>query len=1098
MNGVLRWAASCLVAALLSAASLGAQGAAQINGTVRDSSGGVLPGASVSATHVETNVTREATTDENGAYTLQNLPVGPYRLEVMLSGFSTYVQTGIVLQVNANPVINIVLSLGEIEETVQVEAGAPLVETRATGIGQVIENERILALPLNGRNPTDLIVLAGAAVASTPTNTGTFVGSSGSQAITVAGSQTFGVGYFLDGATHNNPYDNLNLPLPFPDALQEFRVETSALTASTGIHSGAAVNAVTKSGTNALHGSVFEFLRDRRFNATNAFAARDAQGRRLDDGLNRHQFGGVLGGPIVSNRAFFFGGYEGTRTRQIPVNNVAFVPTPAMLGGDFTALTSPACNSGRQVMLRGPFVDNRIDPAQMDRAALAIAATLPTSNDPCGRVVYGLPTSIDEWQGVGKVDIQLSPSHSMFARYMGTHYFNPAAYGTSSDNILTTVQTSQNNFGQSVTFGDTLVLSSETVNALRVSFNRTSIFRTQAEHFSAPSVGINTYSYLPNHTQFVVTQAFTIGGGQAGAIFDTNTFAVSDDLTLVRGSHQVGLGATLARWSSFSSANIRSAGAFTFDGQVTGLPLADFLTGNLTELRQTAPNILDQYQWYGALYVQDAWRALSRLTLNYGVRWEPFLPQTLTNIFTFDEARYLRGEKSQVFRNAPAGFRYPGDEGFIGHTGMSNQWWKFAPRIGAAWDVRGDGRTSVRASYGLANDFVPGRYLINTSLAAPWSSEVQLPVPAGGLQDPYRGFPGGNPFPIPSPLTDDAPFPTAGNFLAPQPALDTTSVQSWNVSVQRQIGTSFAMSATYLGNYTDHLWNVRAVNYAVYIPGGPCTLPDGRTYNPCSTPANTNARRVLSMQNWAEGRLIGNLDLHDDNGSQTYHGLMLSFQRRSAAGLSLNGNYTLGRCIGTPAAGAALPNPGVGYIDPINIDYDRGHCDMSRTHIANFTAGYEFPSVGGRVVGTVLGGWRLSGLLQASSGTWLNITSGLDNARSGITNQRPDQVIDDPYGDGTARRFLNPAAFAQPAVGTNGNVPRNGVEGPGTWNLDASLVRAFRFGGSHALEARIEAFNILNRVRLGIPVTNLTSPTFGQVLTALDPRILQFAVKYVF
>ena len=233
---VKRLAASAIVFVLMSPGNVFAQATAQISGAVRDSSGAVLPGADVTATQIDTNIKRSTVTDSSGDYTLQNLPVGPYRLEVMLQGFRTFAQTGIVLQVNASPVINVVLSLGALAETVSVEAAAPLVETRTTGVGQVVENERILALPLNGRNPTDLIVLAGGAVASTPTNTGTFVGSSGSQAITVAGSQTFGVGYFLDGATHNNPYDNLNLPLPFPDALQEFRVETSALSASQGIH----------------------------------------------------------------------------------------------------------------------------------------------------------------------------------------------------------------------------------------------------------------------------------------------------------------------------------------------------------------------------------------------------------------------------------------------------------------------------------------------------------------------------------------------------------------------------------------------------------------------------------------------------------------------------------------------------------------------------------------------------------------------------------------------------------------------------------------------------------------------------------------------
>ncbi|MBI4263577.1 MAG: TonB-dependent receptor [Acidobacteria bacterium] len=1097
VKGTLRALVLTMVAVLAVDAPAFAQATAQINGTVTDASGGVLPGTDVTAIQTDTGFRRSAVTDASGSYTLPNLPVGPYRLEVNLSGFRPYVQTGIVLQVNANPVINVRLELGELAETITVQGAAPLVETRTTSIGQVIENERIVALPLNGRNPVELIVLAGAAVSQATTSTGTFVGSQGSRTVSVAGGHAGSTAYMLDGAMHNNPYDNLNLPLPFPDALQEFRVETSALAAQAGVHSGASVTSVTRSGTNALHGTLFEFLRDRRFNATDPFAAVGADGERQDDGLNRNQFGGTIGGPLLRDRMFFFAGVQGTRVKQVPSSDIAFVPTAAMLAGDFSAVASPACNAGRQVTLRGPFVNNRIDPTRLDRAALAIAAKLPTSTDPCGRIVYSTPNPSDEQQYVGKIDLQLTQNHSMFGRYLATKFHNPVAFGNGSDNILTSTQNSQNNLAQSVVYGDTLILSSSTVNALRFAFNRTAIFRTLADTFSAPSVGINTHSYLPNQIILGVQNAFSIGGGAAGATFDTNTYNVSNDLTLVRGDHQWTFGANIAWWDSFSSANIRSPGNFEFDGQVTGLPLADFLTGNLSSFRQTAPNVLDMSQWYGGVYAQDSWRMSQRVTLNYGVRWEPFIPQRIENIFVFDQEKYLQGVKSTVFRNAPAGFMYRGDPGFEGDSGMKARWLKFSPRVGLAWDPTGEGLMSVRMSYGLANDFVVGRYLINTSLAAPWSSEVILPVPAGGFQDPFRGVPGGNPFPIPTPLRADAPFPVGGQYLAPQPDLENTRVQSWNLSVQRQVGNAWAGSVTYMGNHSSHLWNPRSINYGVYIPGGPCTLADGRTYNPCSTPRNTNARRVLSVQNWPEGQLFANLDLHDDNGYQTYHGLMLTFQRRGAQ-VTFNGNYTLSRCTGTPTAAGAVPNAGQGYVDPLNIAHDEGNCDLNRTHLLNLTAGYETPELSNSAWRALLSGWRISGIFRASSGNWLNITVTGDPARTGFGAQRPNRVLDDPYGDKSANTFLNPAAFAQPALGTFGDLPRNAVEGPRHWTLDASLVRAFRFNAAQRLEVRVEAFNLLNRTQLGNPVTNLNSPTFGRILSAGDPRIMQFAVKYAF
>jgi hypothetical protein len=364
---------AALVLLIASIAWAQAGATAQISGTVRDESGGVLPGADVTATHTGTGLKRTATTSGDGTYVLPNLPVGPYRLDVMLQGFRAYQQVGIVLQVSASPVINVVLPLGDLAETVQVDANAAMVETRNLGVGQVMDNARIVDLPLNGRNPADLLQFMPAAVPQPQLNASSRA-MNGGQAYSVAGGTSYGVGYMLDGATHNNPYDNLNLPLPFPDALQEFRVETSAMTAQNGMHSGAAVNAVTKSGTNQVRGDLFEFWRNHNFNATSPFAARRPDGSRYDDALNRNQYGGTLGGPIRTDKLFFFVGYQGTKTAQTTADNRAFVPTAAMLAGDFRDFASPACNAGRQIALRPPFADNRIDPSLFSPAALTISA----------------------------------------------------------------------------------------------------------------------------------------------------------------------------------------------------------------------------------------------------------------------------------------------------------------------------------------------------------------------------------------------------------------------------------------------------------------------------------------------------------------------------------------------------------------------------------------------------------------------------------------------------------------------------------------------------------------------------------------------------
>src|SRR6266446_2134728 len=332
--------------ALVASAAWGQGATAQISGTVKDASGAVLPGAEVTATQTETAIARMTVSNETGTYVLPNLALGPYRLEVSLPGFRTFVQTGIVLQVNSSPVINATLEVGQRSEQIEVQANAALVETRTSGVGQVMEQQRILELPLNGRNVTDLIMANGAAVAI-PEYVSSPRSMQGQAAIAVAGGLPSGINYALDGAQHNNPYDNLSLPLPFPDALQEFKVETSALSASQGQHSGAQVNSVTKSGTNDFHGDLFEFVRNDLLNATTYFAKVDpVTGNKVHSTLKRNQFGGTVGGPILKNRLFFFGGYQKTINHQDPANIQNYIPTPAMLRGDFTAITSPACNNG--------------------------------------------------------------------------------------------------------------------------------------------------------------------------------------------------------------------------------------------------------------------------------------------------------------------------------------------------------------------------------------------------------------------------------------------------------------------------------------------------------------------------------------------------------------------------------------------------------------------------------------------------------------------------------------------------------------------------------------------------------------------------------
>ena len=1078
----------------LAGAPAWAQATAELSGRVTDESGAVLPGVTVTATQTDTGFTRSDVTDGGGGWVMPNLPTGPYRLEVSLQGFRTYVQTGIVLQVGATPTINASLGVGNLEETVSVEAAAPLVDVRSSGISTVVEQERIVELPLQGRQVTDLIVLAGAAVETGRPNNRSFQGGVN---ISVAGGLAFGVAYTLDGAVHNDPQNSGGLPLPFPDALQEFRVATSGLSAQNGMHSAASVNAVTKSGTNRFSGNAFEFIRDKRFNATNPFAGLGPDGKRRDDGLKRNQFGGTIGGPVVRDRLFFFAGYQGTKTRQTPADNIAFVPTPAMMAGDFTTFASPACQ-GRQVALGAGFVNNRIDPARFSPAGVNLAKRLPPTTDPCGQVTFSIPDDRDEGQYVGRSDFQLSADHSIFGRYMATRDKKPSAFGATG-NVLTTVNPQINNLAQSLTLGDTKVFGNNMVNSLRFAFNRTAVARDNDPYFDAPRLGVKAYSYVPDQMIVVVTGGFNIAAATATrGLANNNSFQFNDDLTLVRGNHQIALGANIAYFNVSQKVWARGGGQWNFTGAASGLGLADLLLGRVNTLDQSGISGIDFYQWYQGAYLQDTWRATPRLTVNAGIRWEPFFSQNLTRGANtiFDRELFRSNTKSTVFRNAPAGLIYPGDKGFPpGTSGLNKKWFNVSPRAGVAWDVRGDGRLAVRTSYALMYDFPTGEYFSNLAAAPPYGNRSLISDPAGLFDDPYRDV-GGNPHPI---ITGpDTLYPQFGTFSSMNPDINAPRVQSWNLSVEKQIGTDWGTSVAYLGSYTDRVWALVELNPGVYLGLGPCAL-NGVNIPVCTTNGNLNQRRVLSLsrENPASAALMSNLDSHAAVGTQNYRGLKLSVQRRAAAGVSVNANYTLSRCEGLEMP----PNAqfGIGLIDPSNPDYDRGHCDADRTHLANGTVGYVTPAVDNPLLGLLASNWRVSGIVNVRSGSWMSVLSGRDTAFNGMANQRVDQISDDVYGEKSLASYLSRAAFATPGNGAFGTHVRNSIRGPNFWKVDLALSRLVPLPSTQNIELRVEVFNLFNNFNWGNPNLNFSAGTFGRITTtAGDPRIMQFGIKYGF
>ncbi len=503
-----------------------------------------------------------------------------------------------------------------------------------------------------------------------------------------------GLTYLLDGASHNDPINGLNLPLPFPDALQEFKLETSSLSAQYGQHSAGAVNAVTKSGTNEFHGDAFEFFRNGYMNALNYFAV-------VPDQLKRNQFGGTVGGPIRKNKLFFFGSYQGTRIIGTVQPQFAFMPTQAMLNGDWTAISSPGCNGGRQLTLKAPFVNNKISPALYSPVAVKIMSSgqLPIATDPCGKVQFGIKPVTNEDFTVEKVDYQISQKHSIFGRYELAHLVDPQVTcpaislttGSASNGAYTTYPVINNWQTQTFTIGDTYLISNNLVSSFRAAVLRPTNSRGQPPKEIAPEdVGISPF-LSPRTTEFwglSVSGGFSIGG-QGGNVPGTTNgtgYQESEDISWVKGSHQLGFGVNNIHSRLNASGWTSSDGVFAFNSTNTGLGLGDFMLGNVnTFTQQGVQNIGFRSDYVGA-YVQDTWKINSRFTMNGGLRWDPFLPFSWVDgqSFYFTRNGFTNGSHSTVYPNAPAGVLYSGDPGVPGNGKTNpNEWWHCFALFGA-------------------------------------------------------------------------------------------------------------------------------------------------------------------------------------------------------------------------------------------------------------------------------------------------------------------------------------------------------------------------------------------------------------------------------
>ncbi len=714
-----------------------AQATSQISGTVTDASGAAVEGARITVTQTDTAFTRTATSDASGVYTLPGLPLGPYRLEVKNEGFTTFVQTGIVLQVGTGATVNPVLKVGAVMQSVQVEATAPMVDTTTTGVGQVVNSQSVVDLPLNGRQVTQLITLAGASntvqygFGGAP-SVGNLVSSKNypnEALVSVAGGMLNGTAYLMDGGTFNDPFNNLNLPTPFPDAIQEFNVQTSAIPAQYGQHTGGAINIATKSGANQFHGDAFEFVRNSDFNAKDYFSVNATHPNGLSDGLKRNQFGGTIGGPIKKNKVFFFLGYQGTMIRDKPPANQAILPTASELQGNFQNYAANCMTkvNGQTPQLKVFFTNNILKYA-VPADVLNFASHFPVGPEPCGVTTFQIIANQNEHMGIGRVDYQINSKQTLFVRYFGTHSLVPSSY---NGNEITVVNAGTDDLVNSLVVGHTYLVNSAMLNTFHFTYNTDGITKFQVPIVTPTDIGVQgMYINLPHFSNINITGDFQSAGGFATPGLDnTKTWQLADDYSWTKGSHQIQFGASFIHPSQTSSFCVYCNGLFTFSGALSGDPMADFVAGALGSMTQLNISHDDENWRYLGLYAQDSWKVNSRLTLNYGLRWEPFLGGTfpLGQVSHFNMADFLANVHSTRYPNAPAGTLYSGDPGFqTGSRPSYTTWNDWAPRIGLAWDPTGGGKTLIRASWGILYDTPETLFFYNYAGEPLWGEGITI------------------------------------------------------------------------------------------------------------------------------------------------------------------------------------------------------------------------------------------------------------------------------------------------------------------------------------------------------------------------------------
>lgn len=1024
-----------------------------ITGTVRDETGAVIPGATVTVMNVRTSSTRTASTDAAGSYQIPLLPPGEYQVSVEMMGFKKEVRTGIVLQVQQIAVVDFTLRVGQITEEILVTGEVSLVESKSSSVGSVIDEKRILELPLNGREVLQLNLLVPGVV---PAIRGSQLGTQGG-AIYAHGMREHSNSFYLDGIDQTDRAIGQFSVSPIIDTVREFRLQSARYSAEFGRAAGAQMNVVSKSGTNEFHGSLFWFLRHNAMAARNFFDP-------VKPPYKRNQFGFTLGGPIVKNRDFFFVGFEGTRLRDV-TTRVGRVPTPAMVRGDFSALLPGTVI--KDPLTGQPFPGNIIPSERMSRIGRRVVEVYPAPNqvDPVRNYVSALPNTNDVNRLFVRVDHEFSTNDKLFVRYAIDDFnklFGINLFGGPS--ILPGFGRRDESRFQTLGGGYTHVFSANVINELRVGYTRWTLnYKTEEQRNMVRELGIPGLTNLPRNTGWPL---FTVSGfiniGDATNLPQGGpgvTYQISESLHVLKGRHSLKFGADLwfYRFGNFFL-DASARGSFTFTGQFSGHPIADLLLGYpVSSFRGVGASDFTNYQQSYDFYIQDDWKVTPRLTLNLGLRYEYNTPYV---------------EKKDRFTNFyanPPRLVLAGRDG-ISRSTYDNDPNNFGPRFGFAYDVFGDGKMAIRGGYGIYYD----RTILNTILGLrlnPPHYEFNL-----FLSDPA----------VPR-LTLENPFPAeAGVPLLPSPNFFAKNfrdgyVQQWSLNLQRQVLGDMLVEIGYLGSKGTHLYRQRQIN------------------QPRPAPGPVQPRRPYPM--------FGSINGIESSAYSSYHSLQVRTDKRFAKNFSFLLAYTFSKSIDSSSAYAGNANTTNNAQDGNNLRAEKGLSSFDMRHRFSLSYIIQLPFGRGQaylgdlkgLAGHLVSGWEITGITTVQSGTPSDIQLTIDRSNTGVFRDRPDRGGKEvKLKDAKPEQFWDPKAFVLQPPFHFGNAGRNILPGPGWVNFDLSVIKNTHVTESLNLQFRAEIFNLFNHPNFFNPERFFDTPLFGKVTAAADPRLLQIALKLIF